>query len=152
MKTLSPKSALTAICKWFLNPHLLLYIIRLRRFNKNKRKPFTVFSFSDNWLNKRLIQGKTMSQIRFGDSSRMTLEQKKKKSCFCEIQKSKPPKYLYSFILFDKMSYRTRHHTKILLIKVKHHLFQKTFFSSTKIKLYNFDCNIQNSASIKTLT
>ena len=101
MKTLLPKSALTAICTWFLNPHLLLYIIRLPRFNKNKRKPFTVFSFSDNWLNKRLIQGKTMSQIRSGDSSRMTLEQKKKNKMLflrnTKIKTSKISLLVYSF-------------------------------------------------------
>ena len=106
MKTLSPKSALTAICKWFLNPHLLLYIIRLRRFNKNKRKPFTVFSFSDNWLNKRLIQGKTMSQIRFGDSSRMTLEQKKKKAVSAKYKNQNLQN------IFTRLFFLTKCHTE----------------------------------------
>ena len=75
-----------------------------------------------------------------------------KNCCFCEIQKSKPPKYLYSFILLDKMLYRTSHRTKIPLIKVKHHVLQKTFFSSTKIEWNNLDCKIQNSESIETFT
>ena len=67
--------------------------------------------------------------------------------CFFKIFTYKCPKYLFNIIPTSVSTYNTRNTKNIPLFKVKHNLFQNSFFASAVIEWKKLDLNICNSES-----
>ena len=135
LQTLLPRAPLITIYKSFIRPHLdYVDVIYDQTLNMSFQQKMETILYNAALAITGAIRGSSREKL-YQELGLETLPQRRwyrELCCFYKILKSQSPKYLYSIIPIQNMSYRARQCNKI--INVKHdkcetRLFQEHFFS-----------------------
>ena len=143
-----PRLPLLTIYKSFIRPHLDYGdIIYDQAYNASFHQKLDSIQYNAALAITGAIRG-TFKEKLYDQLGLETLEKKRcyrKLCCFFKIFRYKSPKYLFNIIPTFVSRCNTRNSNNIPLFKVKHNLFQNSFFPSAVVKWNKLDLNIRNS-------
>ena len=152
LQNLLPRTALTALYKAFVRPHLDYGdIIYDQAHNASFHQKLGSLQCNACLAITGAIRGSSREKIyQLGFESLQQRRWYRKLCSFCKVFKNKSPCYLFNIIPIRNPVYSTRNHVNIPLFKTNHNFFKNPFFPSTIIEWNNLDPNLRKSDTYGT--
>ena len=150
LQNILPRSALLAIYKCFIRPHLDYGdIIYDQAYNLSFLQKLESIQYNAALAITGTIRGSSREKLyqQLGLESLQLRRWYRKLCCFYKICNKQAPGYLTELIPTRNEVYQTRHLANITSLSFKHNFFKNTFFPSTILEWNKLDPSLRNSAS-----